>query len=273
MLRRTASSAARAARGVRSPRFRGAIATIGLGFLGAAIGLLVLTSRDAAPKPLSKADVRSVAATVVASAAAQPARSAQIYRQILPSLVFIRTDGNATRAEAQAIGSGVIINDDGSILTAEHVIHEARSITVTFADGTRSPAKVLETYPNDLAIIRAEGAPGLVVPAVLGGGPAIGDEAYAVGNPLGLVGSLSAGVVSGLNRDIPIEKGARRLTGLIQFDAAVNPGSSGGPLLNRDAEVIGIVTALANPNDENAFLGIGFAVPLTGAAGGGTIPR
>lgn len=254
-------------------RLRGALPTVVLGLLGVAIGLFVMTSRAPAAKPLTKGDVRSVAASVVASAAAQPARSAQIYRRILPSLVFIRTDGNAARPEAQAIGSGVIINDDGTILTAEHVIHGARSITVTFADGTRSPAQVLETYPNDLAILHTDNTPGLIVPAVLGGGPSIGDEAYAVGNPLGLVASLSAGVVSGLDRDIPIEKGARRLTGLIQFDAAVNPGSSGGPLLNRDAEVIGIVTALANPNDENAFLGIGFAVPLTGAAGGGTIPR
>jgi S1-C subfamily serine protease len=104
------------------------------------------------------------------------------------------------------------------------------------------------------------------VPAVLGGGAQIGDEAFAVGHPLGLVGSLSAGVVSGLNRTFPLQNG-RTLTGMIQFDAAVNPGNSGGPLLNRNGQVIGIVTGLANPSGEDNFIGIGFAVPI-GTAGG-----
>ena len=117
-------------------------------------------------------------------------------------------------------------------------------------------------------MIRADGAPALIVPAVLGGGVRIGDQAFAVGNPLGLAASLSAGVISGLDRTVPLRANGQVLTGLIQFDAAVNPGSSGGPLLNRAGQVVGIVTALANPANQGSFSGIGFAVPL-GAAGGG----
>ena len=101
---------------------------------------------------------------------------------------------------------------------------------------------------------------------MLGGGGAVGDQAFAVGHPLGYVGSLTAGVISGLDRSVKVNNG-KTLKGLIQFDAAVNPGNSGGPLLNRGGEVIGIVTALANPSPDGHFLGIGFAVPI-GAAGG-----
>jgi len=93
----------------------------------------------------------------------------------------------------------------------------------------------------------------------------VGDEAYAVGNPLGLAGSMSAGVISGLDRSFTLNETNQRLERLIQFDAAVNPGNSGGPLLNRAGQVIGIVTALANPNEQNSFTGIGFAVPIATA--------
>jgi S1-C subfamily serine protease len=99
----------------------------------------------------------------------------------------------------------------------------------------------------------------------------VGDEVFAVGHPLGLVGSLSAGVVSGLNRSFPLANG-RTLGGMIQFDAAVNPGNSGGPLLNRNGQVIGIVTGLANPGGDDEFIGIGFAVPIATAGGAAGAP-
>ena len=112
----------------------------------------------------------------------------------------------------------------------------------------------------------------MIVPAVLGGGVQIGDDVYAAGHPLDLVDSLSAGVVSGLNRTVPIA-GQATLTGLIQFDAAVNPGNSGGPLLNRAGQVVGIVTALANPTDQTFFVGIGFAIPIATAGGAAGAPQ
>ena len=244
-----------------------------LGIVGALVGLVAFAAWERPPDALTRAEVKSLVATAIASAEAQPARSAAVFRTILPSLVLIRTEGSRARADAEGIGSGVIVNEDRTILTAHHVVDGARRIEVTFADGTTSPAQLIDSTANDLATLRPDRGPSLVVPAVLAGSPRVGDEAYAVGNPFGLNGSFTAGVISGLNRSIPVERGARRLSGLIQFDAAVNPGSSGGPLLNRDAQVVGIVTALANPSDDNAFLGIGFAVPFSGGGAGGGPPR
>ena len=124
-------------------------------------------------------------------------------------------------------------------------------------------------------MLEPEHGPETIVPAVIGGGGQVGDVTYAVGHPLGYAGSLSAGVISGLNRTVTVKSG-KKLTGLIQFDAAVNPGNSGGPLLNRSGQVIGIVTALANPAaaaGDGYFIGIGFAVPIGTAGGAGNIPQ
>jgi S1-C subfamily serine protease len=158
------------------------------------------------------------------------------------------------------------------MLTAFHVVEGARSLRVTFMDGTRSTATVVASDPdNDTAVLVPERLPEVVVPAVLGGGVRVGDEAYAVGHPLRFVDSITSGVISGLDRSIEANNGTR-LRGLIQFDAAVNPGSSGGPLLNRHGHVTGIVTALANPSRDGAFIGIGFAVPIATAGGGALAP-
>ena len=124
---------------------------------------------------------------------------------------------------------------------------------------------------NDIAVLAADKQPQTIVPAVIGGGARVGDPVFAVGHPLGLVDSLTAGVVSGLDRSVPVPGGT--LNGLIQFDAAVNPGNSGGPLLNRNGQVVGIVTALANPSQQGFFIGIGFAVPIGTAAGGAGGPE
>jgi S1-C subfamily serine protease len=110
------------------------------------------------------------------------------------------------------------------------------------------------------------------VPAVLAGPPPIGDTVFAVGNPLGLQRSLTAGVVSATDRSIDTPRGTT-LSGLIQFDAAVNPGNSGGPLLNRAGQVVGVVTALANPAGQDFFIGVGFAVPIATAGGAAGRPQ
>jgi S1-C subfamily serine protease len=144
---------------------------------------------------------------------------------------------------------------------------------VTFADGTRSAGTILAADPTiDIAALAVSTLPVVVVPATLGnsGRLSVGDTVVAVGNPLGLTSSATTGVVSGLNRAASGTDGSR-LAGLIQFDAAVNPGSSGGPLLNDRGETVGIVVALANPTQAGTFIGIGFAVPIgtAVAAGGG----
>ena len=170
-----------------------------------------------------------------------------------------------------SLGRGVIVADDGTILTADHVIAGGGAITVTFADGTTASATVAGADTKlDIATLIPAKLPQVVVPATLGGAADMGASVVAIGNPLGLTDSVSAGVISGLDRTADTDTGKR--SGLIQFDASVNPGSSGGPLLDARGLVIGIVVALATPDGQDAFAGIGFAVPI-GAALGGTAAR
>ena len=238
-------------------------------------GAIVLATRDS-PPPLDRAQVGTIASDVVAKAIkdqqAAPATSAVVYQKILPSLVTIETKGPSSKGGSEELGAGVIVNTSGSILTAFHVVDGATSIRATFMDGTTTEAKIASTDPaNDIAVLTPERNPSVIVPAVLGGGDRVGDETFAVGNPLGFIGSLTAGVISGLDRSIKVADG-KTLRGLIQFDAAVNPGNSGGPLLNRAGQVIGIVTALANPSRDRSFIGIGFAVPIDTAGGAANAP-
>ncbi len=199
------------------------------------------------------------------------------YQAITPSLATVtaRRPGSGAQADVveAGLGSGVIINATGAVLTALHVVDGAEQIQVEFADGTKAAARIAASQPdNDIAVLAVDQLPQIVVPAVLAGPPPIGDAVFAVGNPLGLRDSLSAGVVSATGRGIATQRGAG-LDGLIQFDAAVNPGNSGGPLLNRAGQVVGIVTALANPTRQGVFVGIGFAVPIATAAGGAGGPQ
>jgi S1-C subfamily serine protease len=201
----------------------------------------------------------SPAAAPRPTAAASPSVSA-IYQRVRPSVVVIRTN--------DALGSGVVVADDGTIVTANHVIAGATKITVTFFDGTTTSAAVVSTEPKlDVAVLSPASLPEVVVPADLGGDADVGAPVVAVGNPLGLTDSVSAGIVSGLDRTAQTAEGT--YSGLIQFDASVNPGSSGGPLLDARGVVVGIVVSIANPAHEDAFAGIGFAVPIGAALGGG----
>ena len=217
-------------------------------------------------------DVDAVIAETVQMLADSPAVSAQVYQAILPSLVVVLADAGGD--DNSEIGSGVVVSGNADVLTALHVIEDAATIELGFADGSRTPAFVTNVdLERDIAVLRPLIPPGLVVPATVGSSSAlrIGDEVFTVGNPLGLVGSLSAGVVSGLDREFQPSDRDIRLEGVIQFDAAVNLGNSGGPLLNKRGQVVGIVTGLINPTDMDTFIGIGFAVPIdvaVGAAGG-----
>lgn len=239
-----------------------------LGVIPVLLGLFLYHYLFPAPIPPSQAEIDERVAQVLASATPPPPYSAQVYQAILPSIVLIQVQLGNVAAEDEdrsGVGSGVVINENGDILTALHVVADAHEIEVFFADGSRSTAAIIAAEPeNDIAVLHPQQPPELIVPAVLGSPNAmrIGDEAFAVGNPMGLSASMSAGVISGFNRSIPIKDSEQRLEGLIQFDTAVNPGNSGGPLLNRQGQVVGIVTALANPSEQNFFVGIGFAVPI-----------
>jgi S1-C subfamily serine protease len=226
---------------------------------------------DQGPAPITRADVDKAVQAGVEKAQQEQRNAAPdaalAYRRITPSLVTIVATGGKLVNGKSSLGAGVIINAEGSVLTALHVVADGGQIQVRFADGTEASATIQEQQPdNDIAVLAVDQLPQITVPAVMGGGPRVGDPVFPVGNPLGLQGSLSAGVVSALDRTVRAEDG-KALNQLIQFDAAVNPGNSGGPLLDRDGHVIGIVTALANPSGQAYFVGIGFAVPIETAAG------
>jgi S1-C subfamily serine protease len=241
------------------------------GILAALLALLLYSVLIPHTPPLTTNDVNHAVAQALASATPPPAFSARVYQAVQPSLVLIevKTSGENGKS-ADALGSGVIIDDQGDILTALHVVENARDIQLIFADGTQSGAQVTSKQPDhDIAVVRADRPPAKLMPATLGNPNSmqVGDEAYAVGNPFGLYSSMTAGIISGFDRSFKPPNLDKKLQGLIQFDAAVNPGNSGGPLLNRDGQVIGIVTGLVNPTDQDFFVGIGFAVPIDVAGG------
>ena len=221
---------------------------------------------------VTESEVNIAILNAMASATPRPAYSAEVYQIIQPSLVLIRVE---LQNGEKGLGTGVIIDDAGDILTSLHVVDGATKILLTFADGTQSDGMIASAQPEmDIAVLQARVLPELYVPATLGnpGALQVGDEAFVVGHPFGLYGSMSAGVISGFDRTFQPKTSEIELQGLIQIDAAVNPGNSGGPLLNRYGHVVGIVTGLINPTDENFFVGIAFAVPINLAAGGVGMP-
>jgi S1-C subfamily serine protease len=179
--------------------------------------------------------------------------------------------GPATGEAAQAgpddeiesgVGTGVVIVDKGIILTNLHVVSGSDRIKVVFSDGLESTASIINVQPeNDLAVLQAHKIPDDMIAATMRstGDLAPGDKVLVVGFPFGIGPSASGGVVSGLKRSF-------------QFDAAANPGNSGGPLVTMDGEVVGIVTAILNPTPARTFLGIGFAVPIENAATAAGLP-
>lgn len=201
-----------------------------------------------------------------------PARAARAAALIAPSIVRIRGDileakGTQVGDDDFGVGTGVVIKDDGTILTNLHVVASAPRLVVTFADGLESPAVIVSAQRDkDLAVLKPLNIPDDLQPATLGSSQNLspGDDVVAVGFPFGLGASVSAGVVSGLNRTFKPAEGPP-LTGLIQFDAAANPGNSGGPLVNMAGEVLGMVTAILNPTSVRTFIGIGFAITIESA--------
>jgi S1-C subfamily serine protease len=176
---------------------------------------------------------------------------------------------------ARNIGSGVVVVDNGTILTNLHVVQGAKKLKVTFADGTESDAVLIGAQAeNDLAVLRAKTVPDDLKAATLRSTSDLvpGDEVMAVGFPFGIGPSASTGIVSGLKREFRSPDGQQMINNLIQFDAAANPGNSGGPLITMDGAVVGIVTAILNPSKQRVFIGIGFAVPIENAAAAAGMP-
>jgi S1-C subfamily serine protease len=195
-----------------------------------------------------------------------PQDLSDLYARVRPSIVTV--SGQSSRTNVSGTGSGIVIDKQGHILTNNHVVRGFDILDVTFFDGTSYSAKVLGTDPgNDLAIIETTAPADKLQPAVLGDSDRlkVGELVIAVGNPLNLSGSVTSGIVSGVGRTLSGGGGGRPLRQLIQSDAAINPGNSGGALFNKSGEVVGVTTAIDNPDGERAFVGIGYSVPINAA--------
>jgi S1-C subfamily serine protease len=248
------------------------------GMIATLAALLLYNLLAPPPEPLTLNEVNDTVAQAIASVTPAPTYSSLAFQAIQPALVYIQVETPGVDEDAEeghGLGSGVVINDNGDILTSLHVVTNATSIQLTFADGTEASAQIVAVQPeNDIAVLSPSRLPDFFVPATLGNPNAmrVGDEAFAVGHPYGLYASMSSGIISGFERTFRPQDSEQRIEGLIQIDAAVNPGNSGGPLLNRYGQVIGIITGLANPTDESFFVGIGFAVPIDIAGGAAGLP-
>jgi putative serine protease PepD len=214
------------------------------------------------------AGTQQISESTLAAAPAGVANDfAAVYAAVRPAIVEIDVSGQSGRRrprQVQGQGSGVVLDLKGHILTNEHVVTGAQTITVTFADDSTASATVVGTdAADDLAVITTNANQSELHPATLGdsGGLRVGDLVAAVGNPFGLKGSLSTGVISGLDRTLSDGSGQTGQPGLLQIDAAVNEGSSGGGLFDTRGELIGITSALENP-DTSTFAGVGYAVPI-----------
>lgn len=251
--------------------------------LGLVCALALVIARDATrPRPaaLTQDDIdKAVLHTLETKTL--PSRAAKAAELVLPSVVRVEgyngeeNDEPGSGVQMQGVGSGVVIVDNGVILTNLHVVSGAKRVTVKFFDGSDSDVDLVRVYPeNDLAVIKARRVPDDLESATLGstGNLRPGDEVVAVGFPFGIGPSVSAGVISGLDRSFRSPEGRQVMTGLIQFDAAANPGNSGGPLITMDGEVIGVVTAILNPTPARTFIGIGFAATIENAGGAVGIP-
>ena len=213
-----------------------------------------------------------------------PSAAAKAYEAILPSVVRVvglmeegdtGEDKAERRAMERSLGTGVVIIDNGTILTNLHVVLGAKKVRVRFANGHESEATMVGAQPeNDLAVLRAATLPDDLEAATMRSTADLrpGDHVLAVGHPFGIGPSASYGVVSGLKREFRSAEGEKTLVNLIQFDAAANPGNSGGPLVTMDGHVVGIVTAILNPSEQRTFIGIGFAVPIENAATAAGMP-
>ncbi len=206
----------------------------------------------------------------------KPSPEAVAYQKIAPSVVKVTQFGHEKGKKEDVetgVGTGVVISEKGTILTNLHVVGGADKVHVTFYNGLETEAEVTGVRPElDLAVLQPKTIPDDLKPATLRStkGLHMGDRVIAVGHPFDIGKSVSAGVISGFRREYrkddkdPSKK--ELIQNLIQFDAAANPGNSGGPLTTMDGEVVGIVTAIFNPNKQRTFVGIGFAVPIEAAA-------
>ncbi len=237
---------------------------------GAAIAIVFMIGFLALNPPGGKytdADIQRLAQERVDSITPTPPLEPEIYALLRPSVVLITRDG-VDEDGPQGIGSGVVVDLNGSILTAYHVVAGARTVDVHFFDGSTITGTIGQTQPDrDLAVINVRNLPQGVEAATLSGGARPGDEVLAIGAPGGFDGTVTSGIVSAVGRRFTVEATGQTLENLIQFDAAINPGNSGGPLVDLNGRVIGIISSRIDQFGDRPVQGIGFAVPIEAASG------
>jgi len=249
-----------------------------LGIVLSMLAMGVFLKLNPLPKSLTQSDIDGAVMHTLLNKEL-PSQNAKAAASVQGAVVHVQsyvTDPKNKDVDKESgVGTGVVIKDDGTILTNFHVIAGAKKLKVTFFDGSEAEAIVIGVQPEkDLAVIKPQKIPDDLEPAVLGSSQQLlpGDQVVVVGFPFGIGPSVSAGVVSGLNRQFKSPDGNQSLSGLIQFDAAANPGNSGGPLVNMSGEVIGIVTAILNPTSARTFIGIGFATTIESAGSAVGLP-
>ena len=226
---------------------------------GGAIGATLASHRNPAGGTAAAATVAGVAAP-----APSPGSFAAIYQQTVPGVVTISTEiaRGGARSFSQAEGSGIVVDQQGDILTNAHVVAGATQIQVTFNDGHTATGQVKGVDQSaDLAVVKVSVSQDQLHPLAIGNSDTlqVGDTALAIGAPFGLQGSFTAGIISGLNRGTTAPNG-RALTGMIQTDAPINPGNSGGALLDGRGQLIGVNDSIRSPVEGN--VGVGFAIPI-----------
>ena len=185
----------------------------------------------------------------------------EIFEKTEESVVQVNVRANDGTSKPGSMGSGFVYSDKGYIITNNHVVDDAGKVTVTFLDGESYTAKIIGTDPDlDLAVLKVEVGATYLQPIPIGDSSQlkVGEQITAIGNPFGLSGSMTSGIISQMGRLLPQDSGYS-IPDVIQTDAAINPGNSGGPLLNMNGEVVGINTAIQSATGE--FTGVGFAVP------------
>jgi putative serine protease PepD len=252
-----------------SRRLTAVALAFGIAVSSGAAGAYTVTALDGA-RPATAASgttttgTSGTTASTVASTTSTSSLAALVAR-VTPSVVSIVVQGNGGEVE----GSGIVLTADGEILTNAHVVDgpgAGATVTVKFSDGSQATATVLGADTSaDIAVLKAQGVSGLT-PATLGSSASlqVGDEVLAIGNPLGLDETVTSGIVSAVNRSVPVsgESGSTEtLTGAIQTDAAINPGNSGGALVDAEGRVVGITTAGASLSGSGS-IGVGFAIPI-----------
>src|SRR5215211_533132 len=242
-----------------------------------AAGIVGGLASIAAYEALDTEPAAAPAATVAATATAEPVASSQSQSSIasvvessLPSVVEVKIEGvsdanpfpGVPAPTVQSLGSGWVFDDDGHVVTNQHVVEGADKVTVAFQDGTEVKATVVGADAStDVAVLKLASLPDSVTPLDLGSTSSLelGDPLVAIGSPLGLQGTVTAGIVSGLGRDIEAPNHFT-IDGAVQTDAALNHGNSGGPLLDLSGRVVGMNAQIASETGANT--GIGYAIPV-----------